>query len=512
MPGPALRRVVSGVAFVIAGSGGFIPTLATAQAPPAARDSATLERLTDSLRAVLRGRERVTVDSAQLANTLHRLGLVYWSRNRYDSALVHLEHARDIRRAIGDRRGLGQVLNSIGATYYQLGIFEQALEAYTEAMTMRREEQDTSGMARTLTNIGKTYHDWGYLERAQRVLDSAAMLAQTVDSGAVLGYAENSLAMLAIERRDFVMARRHLARSIAAYDGERIVTPADSASGWSLNTAAEGLLLVREGRPRDGAALLRALLATGVRQGSVRGQARAHLYLGEAYRALGDVANARAALEKSLGFSRQASQRVLALEALRQLAEIEESSGRMATALRRLHEHMALRDSLFSQATAQRIVTLESRAAREREQRELARLRESEHVQTAVIARQRAIGMLGALVLLLAVSLLAIVAYYNRKVNARSAEISTANADLAAVNSELRAALADVRTLSGLIPICASCKKVRDDQGYWNSVESYISSHSDARFSHGICHTCAVELYGEETAREILDSQDAPPR
>jgi len=104
--------------------------------------------------------------------------------------------------------------------------------------------------------------------------------------------------MLAIDRRSFVEARRHLAQSIDAYQGKRIVTPADSASGWSLNTAAEGLLLVREGRPREGAALLRALLATGVRQGSVRGQARANPYPGEAYRAPGDGPPAPAAFAR----------------------------------------------------------------------------------------------------------------------------------------------------------------------------------------------------------------------
>ena len=68
---------------------------------------------------------------------------------------------------------------------------------------------------------------------------------------------------------------------------------------------------------------------------------------------------------------------------------------------------------------------------------------------------------------------------------------------LAKTNDELRTALTEVRTLTGLIPICASCKRVRDDQGYWQAVESYISSHSDATFSHAICQSCGPELYGE---------------
>ena len=53
----------------------------------------------------------------------------------------------------------------------------------------------------------------------------------------------------------------------------------------------------------------------------------------------------------------------------------------------------------------------------------------------------------------------------------------------------------DIKTLAGLLPICSSCKKIRDDKGYWNQIESYISEHSKAEFSHGICPECAKELY-----------------
>ena len=65
-------------------------------------------------------------------------------------------------------------------------------------------------------------------------------------------------------------------------------------------------------------------------------------------------------------------------------------------------------------------------------------------------------------------------------------------------NRELQNALDNIKTLSGLIPICAKCKKIRDDKGYWNQIEAYISSHSHAQFSHGLCPDCAEELYGNE--------------
>jgi hypothetical protein len=70
-------------------------------------------------------------------------------------------------------------------------------------------------------------------------------------------------------------------------------------------------------------------------------------------------------------------------------------------------------------------------------------------------------------------------------------------------------ALADVKVLSGLLPICASCKKIRDDRGYWNQLEQYIGDHSQAAFSHGICPDCVQRLYpdvAEKLARRTTPS------
>ncbi len=74
-------------------------------------------------------------------------------------------------------------------------------------------------------------------------------------------------------------------------------------------------------------------------------------------------------------------------------------------------------------------------------------------------------------------------------------ELRRINAELQARNAELQEALVKVKTLSGLLPICASCKKIRDDQGYWQQVEVYIQDHSKAEFSHGLCPDCAKKLY-----------------
>ncbi|MDA2937281.1 response regulator [Acidobacteria bacterium AH-259-A15] len=62
---------------------------------------------------------------------------------------------------------------------------------------------------------------------------------------------------------------------------------------------------------------------------------------------------------------------------------------------------------------------------------------------------------------------------------------------------ELQQALAQVKTLSGLLPICMHCKKIRDDKGSWERIEVYVSQHSEAEFSHGLCQSCAKEFYSD---------------
>jgi hypothetical protein len=76
---------------------------------------------------------------------------------------------------------------------------------------------------------------------------------------------------------------------------------------------------------------------------------------------------------------------------------------------------------------------------------------------------------------------------------------------------QLKLALAEVETLSGLLPICAYCRKVRDDSGYWSQLESYLAEHSGTRFSHGICPECEAEHYPElvEDGEEDEDGGEA---
>ncbi len=84
---------------------------------------------------------------------------------------------------------------------------------------------------------------------------------------------------------------------------------------------------------------------------------------------------------------------------------------------------------------------------------------------------------------------------YRRAMGLLVGQISRQRDELEKSGEDLLNALNQVKKLSGLLPICSSCKKIRDDRGYWNQLESYIENHSEAEFSHGICPECAKRLY-----------------
>jgi len=85
----------------------------------------------------------------------------------------------------------------------------------------------------------------------------------------------------------------------------------------------------------------------------------------------------------------------------------------------------------------------------------------------------------------------------NRDVN----HMRQAEAEKSSLVHQLQEALRNIKTLSGLLPICSHCKKIRDDKGYWHAVETYVISHTEAEFSHGICPDCLERFFGSRPGR-----------
>ncbi len=95
----------------------------------------------------------------------------------------------------------------------------------------------------------------------------------------------------------------------------------------------------------------------------------------------------------------------------------------------------------------------------------------------------------------------------NKVLQSEIAERQQVEKDKERLIQQLREALENVRKLRGLLPICAYCKKIRDDQGYWNQLESYLSQHADVTFTHSVCPECSKKIYAELKAFKDAEQQ-----
>jgi len=123
--------------------------------------------------------------------------------------------------------------------------------------------------------------------------------------------------------------------------------------------------------------------------------------------------------------------------------------------------------------------TLQSGEAAQAEHIHYTRDREERHVEITTIPVKDAQGLVTQII------------HIARDISARK----MAEKQRDELIEKLSKALADVKQLSGLLPICSHCKNVRNDKGYWSRIEIYLSEHSEARFSHGICPDCINKLY-----------------
>ena len=99
---------------------------------------------------------------------------------------------------------------------------------------------------------------------------------------------------------------------------------------------------------------------------------------------------------------------------------------------------------------------------------------------------------------------------FQKTTQRQQTEIEEQHEELSEKNVRLEKALGEVKQLSGLLPICASCKNIRDDEGKWQPLEPYIQARTSADFTHGICPECVHELYPDFTKRR-KNGDDAPP-
>ena len=401
-------------------------------------------------------------DAINAAEALHNLAVSQRNLGRYDLAREFAQQSADAYAAAGDRVGESQGYNTLGLIDSDRGDYPRALEMHHKALAIRLAINDRRGLSYSYNNLGNMYRNvqdytralenhFKSLEIKKELGDRSSMAFSYANIGTVystMGQVDKALESL----REALRIRLELGE-------ERFVAATYNAIGLALD----------EQDPAAALAEFQKALAIREKLGDRRGIAGTLGNIGDVQRRLDRPDLAVSSLTRAVVIADDIRSPALQIELYGHLAAAEAARGNFKAAYEWHQKHAALKDKTFNQENSDRLNRLNAAYEATQREQQIALLNKEKELQRAQLQRQRVI--LAAGVLLFGALVLTYV--LQRR-------------------SERR-----YRVLRGLLPICASCKKIRDDRGAWQPMEHYISARSDADFTHGYCPTCSEKALAE---------------
>jgi tetratricopeptide (TPR) repeat protein len=367
----------------------------------------------------------------------------------------------------GDQWGQSQGYNTLGLIEADAGKFPEALEYHLKALEIRRATGDREGLAYTFNNLGNTYRNMGAFDKALEFHEQGLALKVELGLKSSEAFSHHNIGLVHFAMRDHARALAAYRRGLAIR--EQLNDPRGIAV--SLNSIGQVEALTN---PQAALATYDRALTLRRQTGDSRGEMATHLNIADVYRRASQWQPALDAYRRTLALGQRLDAPLMRSNALRGLAEVEAARGDYAAAYQHQLQHQQERDAMFNQENAMRFQRLQVAHEAEQQQRQIEALEQEGALRDAELSRARTMRTaLGAVAVLGLVS-------------------------VGLVYARLRLQQ-QVKTLHGLLPICAWCKKIRDDNGLWTQVESYLSKKSEAEFTHCICPTCAAGISADAT-------------
>ena len=437
-----------------------------------------------SLAIALRARDaaRAAGDVRGEAEALNYIA--YGHRNQSMLDLARQSALESLRLFIeaGDARGEAQGYNTLGLVEADAGKFGEALECHLKALAIRQRTNDKEGLAYSFNNIGNSYRNIEEYDKALAYHAQGLALKVELGMKSSEAYSHHNMGLVYFAKKDYANALAAYRRALAIREG--LGDP--RAVGVSLNAIGQ---VQAQTDPSAAIVTFERALALRRQTADQRGEVATELNLGDAHRLLNDLAKAIGAYNRGLAIAELIDAPLLRSAALKKLADVEAARGDFHAAYRHQLEHQAARDQMFNRENADRLQRLQVAHEAEQRRRQIRQLEQQGALRDVELRRVRTTRTALAVIAVLVLSSLALL-YARFRSKQRSEARFRAQAEA------LADALDRVNVLKGMLPICAWCKKIRDDNGYWTQVESFVANHSAAEFTHSICPTCSISLEG----------------
>ena len=372
------------------------------------------------------------------------LGTINLETGNFAEAMSYCRKSMEIYERLGNISGTASVHSTLALTYRSQGMMDKALEHYHESLRQKQEcSASRDEIAYCYYNIGACYGSLHRLDLAESSFEYVREIWEESGDRTKLAYLYNNFGSVYGEKKEWEKSREYLLKALDIRE--------DLGDKKGIASTLGNLGSLHRNLDDKEAALDYFIRSLELYEeiGNRRGIAYTCGSLGGIYTALGHLDEAEEIIIKGLKLSRKLEIKDWEVHCLEKITDLYESRGDLQKALSYSRELNTCVEEHLNEKSMGKIAGLQVQFETEKKEKE------------AEIYRLR-------------------------------------NVELSSMNDELRDALAHVKTLQGMLPICASCKKVRNDDGYWQQIELYVSDHSDATFSHGICPECMIKLYGKD--------------
>ncbi len=390
-------------------------------------------------------------DRDRIARAHNTLGIAYTFIGAYSQALDESLGALRIREELGVEKTIAQSLNLIGIVYVHSGQYEKAIDHFNQILKRFEASKDPKRLILTKLNTGFAQYKLGRLDAALKNHQEALALSREARETTYIPYTYLNLGLTYSEMKRFGQAREYL--RLAQAEAQK-------------REQKHGLVQV------------------------LRAMARLQLLSGR--------------FAKGISFAKEGAalaQKINAQDELKEcyelLSELCGKTGNITESFRYYKLATQVKDSLYSVMESSKFAEASMRVVTLKKDNEIEALKKERVISALQIEKHRYFSIILLSSTAFLVTIVLVLGTYNKKIRQHRILLEVTNAKLESINHELQDKVNEIRTLSGLVPICAHCKKIRDDEGYWNQLEGYISKHTEATFSHGICPDCSDALYPE---------------
>ncbi|MCF7707939.1 MAG: tetratricopeptide repeat protein [Verrucomicrobia bacterium] len=439
-------------------------------------------------------------DRAGLAKAYKHAGYNYWQQGSFSEAKAYYQKALEHYEYLGDIDHVGRLLNNIGTCHYGLNEYTDALEYFRRSLAIEQEESamNSKRSVLILNNIGLIYQEWSKLADALEYHQRALDKANKIEYNFGVAYSQMNLGEYYRNNNQIEKALEYYGASYTNY------VAGENHDSQSLVLRHVGTCYEMLGNHEKAVEKFRVSLEIADRIKNVFHAANAQYRLGKAYLDIGEPTNAEKYLNESLNNAESMGYNGLIKDNYYMLSRLEESRGNTNKAFDYYKRATKIKNEIFNEDTISKFTDLQVRYSVDQIERENQILRTENRIQQLELERTIFIQnsmIVGSLFLMVIIGLIInrerTLKNANKTLERQNNLIGEMNGHKEQLIKELRKALDNVKTLQKLIPICSSCKKIRDDEGYWNELESFIGKNADVRFSHGICPDCAKRLYPE---------------